>query len=190
VSEPKAVLLGSALWRRTDTAMFESCRLSSTSGLHLFEGTVLTLIEGQPAEIRYEVIASPRFESHAARIQLQRGHDKRTIEVSRDGENHWAINGTVHPEFDGLIDLDLGFSPATNTLAIRRLGLAVGESAELTAVWLRFPALDMRLLTQSYTRTDEYSYRYQSREGEFTADLSVDEEGMVINYDKYWLRVE
>ena len=169
--------------------MFESCRLSATSGLHLFEGTVLTIIEDQPAELRYDVIASPRFESHAARIRVQRGHDQRTVEMSRDGENHWAINGTVHPEFDGLVDLDLGFSPATNTLAIRRLNLGIGESAELTAVWLRFPGLDTRLLPQRYTRTGADTYRYESHNGEFTADLLVDEQGLVVNYDKYWLRV-
>lgn len=181
--------MGSALWRRTDLAMFETCRLSNTSGLHLFEGTVLTLIEDEPAEIRYEVIASARFESHAARVRVQRGHDQRTIELSRDGENHWAINGTVHPEFDGLLDLDLGFSPATNTLAIRRLNLGIGESAELTAVWLRFPALDTRLLPQQYTRLTQSEYRYESADGQFSADLLIDDAGLVINYDKYWLRV-
>ena len=190
MNSPESRLLSSALWRRTDLAMFEVCRLSSASGLYLFEGTVLSTIEDEPTEIRYDVIASPRWESHAARVRVQQGHEQRTIEMSRDGEGHWAINGTVHPEFDGLIDLDLGFSPATNTLAIRRLALEVGDSAQLTAVWLRFPNLDVRLLPQQYTRTAELTYQYESHGGEFVAELNVDDEGLVINYDKYWLRAQ
>jgi len=37
---------------------------------------------------------------------------------------------------DALRDIDLGFTPATNMNAIKRLQLPIGEHAEFTAVWL------------------------------------------------------
>lgn len=188
-SHPGAELLSSALWQRTDQPMFEACRLSDASGLYVLEGTVLTMLDDAPAELRYEVIASDAWLSLAARVRVQRGNQLKVVDMSRDGLGHWSINGTIHPEFDGLADLDLAFSPATNTLPIRRLGLAVGASADVTALWLRFPDLDVRLLEQRYTRTGEFSYRYESRGSEFVAELEVDRHGLIEHYDQYWLRV-
>lgn len=179
-------LLSSALWRRTDTAMFECCRLSSTGGLYFFEGTVLAPLDNEPAEIRYEIIAAANWQSLAARVRVQRGHEQKTVEISRDGLDHWSVNGTIHPEFDGLQDLDLAFSPCSNTLPIRRLSLPMGGSANVTALWLRFPQLDVKPLAQKYTRIAEFEYRYESNNGQFKADLEVDREGLVINYDQYW----
>jgi Putative glycolipid-binding len=43
------------------------------------------------------------------------------------------------PEFRDCVDVDLGFTPATNTLPIRRLGLEVGEAAGLAVAWLNGP---------------------------------------------------
>src|SRR5205814_2718699 len=54
----------------------------------------------------------------------------------------------------GCLDVDLGITPSTNTLPIRRLGLAVGQAKEVRAAWIVFPELEVRLLTQTYTRLD------------------------------------
>ncbi len=37
------------------------------------------------------------------------------------------------------VDIDLNFSSSTNLLPIRRLDLAIGQDAELTAAWLVSP---------------------------------------------------
>ena len=87
------------------------------------------------------------------------------------------------------LDLDLAFTPATNILPLRRLGLAVGESREVTAAWLRFPDLSVEPLPQRYTRLDERRVRYESRGGAFTAELEVDELGLVVRYPPLWERV-
>ena len=36
---------------------------------------------------------------------------------------------------------EMGFSPSTNLVPIRRLSLTVGEEADVKAAWLPFPAL-------------------------------------------------
>jgi uncharacterized protein len=93
------------------------------------------------------------------------------------------------PAVAGCLDVDLAFTPATNILPLRRLGLAVGESRELTAAWVRFPDLSVEPLAQRYTRLDERRMRYESRGGSFTADLEVDELGLVVSYPPLWERV-
>jgi hypothetical protein len=89
----------------------------------------------------------------------------------------------------GCLDVDLAFSPSTNILPLRRLGLAAGESREVTAAWLRFPELTVEPLPQRYTRLDERRVLYESRGGAFTAELEVDELGLVVRYPPLWERV-
>jgi uncharacterized protein len=93
------------------------------------------------------------------------------------------------PAIAGCLDVDLAFTPATNILPLRRLGLAAGESGEMTAAWVRFPALSIEPLPQRYTRLDARRVRYESRGGAFTAELEVDELGLVVRYPPLWERV-
>ena len=90
----------------------------------------------------------------------------------------------------GAVDVDLGWTPFTNTLPIRRLSLAVGQkSGPVTAAWVRFPDLGLEPLTQEYERTAARRYRYTSGGGSFAADLEVDDDGLVIDYSGIWTRV-
>ena len=90
------------------------------------------------------------------------------------------------PAVQGCVDLDLNFSPSTNLLPIRRLSLEVGQEAEVRAAWLRFPSFKLEPHSQVYRRLDEFTYRYSSRGGEFVADLTVNECGLVTTYPGLW----
>lgn len=86
----------------------------------------------------------------------------------------------------GAVDVDLGFTPSTNTLPIRRLSLAVGEEATVSAAWLRYPELKLERLDQTYRRTGEHTWRYTSATG-FTGELEVDAYGLVKTYEGGWV---
>ena len=97
-------------------------------------------------------------------------------------------DGVLVPELAGTLDVDLGFTPATNTLPIRRLALAVGESAPVRSAWLRFPELRLEPLEQTYTREGAQSFRYRAlvdRE-QFIARLETDEFGRVLLFEGLW----
>ena len=101
------------------------------------------------------------------------------------------MNGVDVPAVSGSEDIDLGFSPSTNLLPIRRLALKVGEHAAVRAAWVRFPELTLELLEQSYTRIASDCYRYESAGGSdgggaFQRDLKVDENGFVLEYPDLW----
>ena len=73
--------------------------------------------------------------------------------------------------------------PSTNTLPIRRLRLGVGASKTIQAAWVRFPALTVEKARQTYTRLDEFTYRYAS--GDFEAELVVDDDGVEGQYAEW-----
>ena len=56
-----------------------------------------------------------------------------------DDERRWWSAGAELVAFRGCDDVDLGITPVTNTLPIRRLHLAIGETRAVTAAWLQFP---------------------------------------------------
>ena len=92
----------------------------------------------------------------------------------------------VAPHLQGCDDVDLGWTPATNTVPIRRMALGIGESREITAAWIRFPELDVVRNVQKYARLDVDRWRYQA--GEYDFELVTDAAtGLVLAYgDDLW----
>jgi hypothetical protein len=103
--------------------------------------------------------------------------------------DEWLVDDVMNDDLKGCVDIDLGWTPATNTLPIRCLGLHVGESAETVSAWLRFPEMDSTAATQSYTRVSDNLWRYRS--GHIDYDLEVSADGVVCRYgDLWWGSVE
>jgi hypothetical protein len=120
--------------------------------------------------------------------------EERAGEISRlalvvDETQRWQQSRSPLPLADGLFDVDFEISPVTNSLSIRRLNLKVGESAQSTAVWVRFPGLRLERLRQRYTRIDDTRYRYEAPELGFTSQLEVDKAGLIVKYGDLWMRI-
>jgi uncharacterized protein len=136
--------------------------------------------------VRYSIEVDEAWRTRAMQVEIENDGRHRTRLVA-DGAGHWSRDGKQLPALDQCLDVDLEWSPSTNTLPIRRLGLALGETKAVAAAWVRFPSLDVQRLDQSYQRIDLRRYRYRS--GRFTADLAVDEDGVVLQYGVNWKAV-
>ena len=155
----------------------------------IFLGTILHLHKDQPFELSYSIECDLAWRTLNSQIELRRGGNTRDLQIQAD-RGHWIANGVPQPQVDGCIDVDLGWSPCTNTLPIRRLDLGVGAgSGPVVAAWVKFPELALERLPQEYHRVAERTYRYSSRGGAFIASLGVDEHGLVEEYEGLWKRV-
>jgi hypothetical protein len=148
-------------------------------------GTAVFVSDGQACCLDYSVVADLGWRTLAGRVTGWVGPDRVAVEVTA-GAGRWRLKGCDCPAVAGCIDLDLNFSPSTNLLPIRRLGLAVGAEASVRAAWLRFPSFALEPLDQLYRRSGETSYRYESAGGTFIADLTVNSAGFVIEYPGVW----
>ncbi|MGM1029648.1 MAG: putative glycolipid-binding domain-containing protein [Actinomycetota bacterium] len=85
----------------------------------------------------------------------------------------------------GAIDCDLGLCPVTNTMPIRRLGLLRGSVPEtsIVAAWVEVPSLRVLREEQLYAALGDGEVRYASADRRFTARLSVDDGGIVRDYE-------
>jgi hypothetical protein len=171
-------------WRRSDEVETdEHCTLTVRDGGVSLVGTVLGSEAGVPVRIEYRVLADASGLTTAAHVRDLRGFETRTFVLERDAKGNWSVDGTTVKALKGCTDVDLGCSPSTNTLPIRRLRLGVGASQTIKAAWVRFPGLDIVKAAQKYTRLDEFTYRYSS--GDFEADLTVDDDGLVAGYAEW-----
>jgi hypothetical protein len=176
----------SILWRGLILPGHEACRLYSLDSQWHLSGTAVFSYEDKPYRLDYHILCDAGWNTLSAKVTGWLGDNPLEIEVSRDTDHGWWVNGVEHPAVAGCVDLDLNFSPSTNLIPIRRLGLAIGETAEVQAAWLRFPTFQLQPLQQVYRRLDETTYRYESAGGSFVADLQVNPAGFVTNYPGAW----
>ena len=174
------------LWRRLDLPGHEIATLEKLDEWWKLSGAALFLSEQGPSKLNYVVICNSNWQTTSAQICGVVGSDAVNLDVYANAERKWFLNGLECGEVEGCIDIDLGFSPSTNLLPIRRLALGVGQEAAIATAWLPFPSLRFELLSQLYRRDGERTYHYESHQGLFTRPLDVDSTGFVTSYPGFW----
>lgn len=180
-------MIHSILWRGIYQPGHEACRLYQIDTEWRLEGTaVFRSEERRPCRLSYLVRCEARWNTLFGAVSGWHGDEAIDLELSVGSSQRWQLNGLDEPAVSGCIDLDLNFSPSTNLLPIRRLGLAIGQQAEVKAAWLRFPSFRLEPLSQIYSRLDETTYRYSSNGGQFVRAIKVNEVGFVTDYPGVW----
>lgn len=164
----------------------DSCSLSSGPAGWRLDGN-LWLEHGQGVlRLAYRVLCDSRWTTRAVHLDLEWAGARRAFQLTTDNLQHWWVAGEVRTELAGCHDVDINLTPATNTLPIRRLNLAPGDSRDIQVVWLRLPELAMTRSVQSYHRTGEDTYLFRNVESGFEALLRVDADGLVTDYPGGW----
>jgi uncharacterized protein len=170
------------IWRDLYFKGHEYARLDQNR----LEGTAVFVHQETNYKLAYTIDCDAEWNTTAAVVSGFVGSKEMRLVISRSADAKWTLNGIEQPQVIGCTDIDLNFSPSTNLLPIRRLNLQVNEEASVSAAWLRFPSFELEPLTQTYRRTAADSYRYESAGGSFAADLTVNDQGFVVNYPDLW----
>jgi hypothetical protein len=175
-------------WRRLDVPGREEARIEQTAEGWRLTGALEVDEAGVHAQLRYVIECEGDWRTRRAIVTGPATGAPIQFEFAADGAGHWTLNGAPLPLVAGALDIDLGFTPATNLLPIRRLDLAVGARADVRTAWLRFPELRVEALEQSYHREAARVFRYDALvDGErFQARLDTDEFGRVLLYEGLW----
>jgi hypothetical protein len=177
------------LWRRLDVPGHDAAVLVETRDGAELRGMAVFRDQGGPTALDYRVRCSAGWQTSEAHIRGWLSARPVQLSISRDDVGRWTLDRVVCPAVAGCVDLDLSFTPATNLLPLRRLGLMVGDTAELRSAWLDWPAGTLAPLVQRYTRhsTTTYGYEADLPGGDrFVAELRVDPDGWVIDYPGLW----
>lgn len=145
---------------------------------------------GRPYRLGYHLGWDERWRVRETRLIVTTEKRARRLALAGDGRGNWRDGqGRALPRLRGGIDVDIWPTPFTNTLAIRRLALAVKERREVGVVYIVAPALTACLVRQAYTRLANRRYLFESLGGRFSAELSVDVDGLVLDYPGLFRRL-
>ncbi len=145
-----------------------------------YEGFVIEAVP-HPLAVRFDLITG---EDHIVRhLTVERLGTDRRIVLDHDGQGNWHLGGKPMPELDGVLEPDISVTPLTNTFPIRRLALTAGASADIRTAYVDVTTMTVFADPQRYTcLTPDHLYRYESRDSDFRADITLDEDGLVDLY--------
>ena len=173
-------------WRRLDVPGSDSCVLTRSDPGWRLSGTATFADPRGDARLEYTVAVDDQWRTTSGSVHGAIGTRPVALVIERTQDDRWRVNGVARPELDGLVDLDLGFTPATNLFPLRRLALRVGESADAAAAWLDEQRWVLRRLPQRYERRSDDAWWYESPDGGYEGLLRVNAEGFVIDYPGLW----
>lgn len=141
-----------------------------------------------PFEVSYDVRWDARWRTRFAECRVTDGGRSRFKGLVNDGEGRWAVDGQPDRRLDGCIDVDIWPTPFTNTLVIRRLLIEGLDAADVLVAWIDALEGTVRARPQRYTRTAA-GWRFESIDDGFSAQLTVDDDGLVVDYPGFFERI-
>ncbi len=139
--------------------------------------------------VNYVMRISPMWQ--VRQFLLFRDLEEPDLWLGTDGNGHWGeMNGAHRPELDGCVDLSLECTPFSSTIPIRRLGLHIGDAAEIIVAAVDVETLDVQPQRQRYSRLDTHRWRIEQLESGGSIEFTVDEYGLVIDYPPVFRRLE
>jgi len=167
-------------WRGVETGSAETLELSVSA-----DGVLATaVVEGLNSSLRYAARITARWEF--ADLVVDDGRAG-SLHLARSAAGDWWANGEHRLDLSAAIDIDLSFSPFTNTLPIRRLALRSGESQDIVTAYVT-DTLEVLPDPQRYTCLSRDRYLYESRDSDFRREILVDGSGLVLEYPGLYLR--
>lgn len=172
------------IWKRLEGEGLEYCTVTLQPAT-VIQGKVICA-DADRCFVEYEVKCDAEGGTEEVVVRYHEEQKIRTLRLERDHQDRWTVNGVVQDELTGAKDIDIGVTPSTNVLPIRRLQLEIGQCAEVMAAWICFPQFTVQPLLQSYEKTGDNTYIYRSIDSGYTAHLQVDANGVAINYEDQW----
>jgi hypothetical protein len=180
-------------WRPTWNKAYEGVGLEHLI-LHerAADSVVLAVDEERgPFRLTYRLAWDDAWQLREAELVLATDVSTQSLSLRTDGQGHWRhSDDRTLDNLDGCIDIDIWPTPFTNSFPIRRGPMAVGERREFRMAWIFGPELRVEPQPQAYTRLGERLYLFEKLDGSgFSAELPVDEDGIVLDYPALFRRV-
>ena len=188
------------LWRGIDEWRAEASSVEVASNGVRATGTQLGT-DPLPYRADYKLDATDGFVTRRFEVTTGGTGWSRRVVLTHDGVGGWECAAETDGRVDlpapgvdaqmlaGALDCDLGFSPLTNLMPVRRHRLHEGPGAEdFVMAWVSVPSLEVFASAQRYefVRRDDdiriVRFIDRGRFAGFTAELELDADGLVVLY--------
>ncbi len=189
-SKSRAALATMLTWAGVGASRLEAVRVvAGVRGIRATGSIVAAAAEEAPAySASYSLATDEVGMIGRLTVRITTASGERHVALSRSEEGIWLVDhgaGAVRTDFDGAADIDVAYSPLFNALPVRRLGLHRSAAEhELPMVFVDLPSLEVGLTRQTYRTVSVGPERsvVSFASERFVAELTVDSEGLVIDY--------
>lgn len=195
------------IWRGLDDWRAEVARVRLGDRELAARGTQLG-VDPVPYRLDYALDTGEELVTRRMEVEATGEAWTRRLRLSHDGHGGWRVETDEDGSPDlppaggdvsGLaeaLDVDLGLSPLTNAMPLRRAGLHEGPgAADLVAAWISVPDLGLHVSRQRYEHVRRgpdgavVRYRDAGVHDGFTSELEVDDDGLVRVYPELARRI-
>jgi uncharacterized protein len=177
-------MLRLAIWQGTDEWRAEAARVDLGPRALRATGTQIGA-DPAPYRLDYELEVGSGWITNRLSVQVTSGAAERGLVLEHDARGSWRRDGEPAPALAGALDGDLGLSPLTNLMPVRRHALHEREGmTEILVAWVSVPDLSLHASRQRYEHVRPGVVRFTDlglHEG-FTAELELDADGLVLVY--------
>jgi uncharacterized protein len=132
-----------------------------------------------------KLIVSSRGPTWHRRLVLERNPTSGTwsCTADADGDVDLPAPGCDAAKLNGALDCDLSLSPLTNSMPVLRHALHTEHgSIDFLMAWVAVPELTVTPSPQRYTFVRPGVVRYESLDSDFVAEITLDAQGIVLDY--------
>jgi uncharacterized protein len=158
-----------------------------------------------PYRVDYRLDATDGFVTRELELSSVGEGWRRQLVLRHDGSGGWSAEleqagdppggawDAGLPDLAEARDIDVGFSPLTNSMPILRHRLHREGSRDFVMAWVSIPDLRVSASKQRYehVRADDAgaTVRFLELDGDFTAELELDQDGLLVFYPALSRRV-
>lgn len=177
-------MTATAFWHRLDISGRDAAILSDGPDGYKLSGQAVFLDPRGPAALQYVLDLASDWSTRSGRVDGFIGGRTVSTHIVRAADG-WLVNERECGMAE-VLDLDLGFTPATNMVQLRRVALTIGEEAAFDVAWLGAGDDEVTRLPQEYRRTSKCDYRYTSPTFAYNATITLAENGFASDYPGLW----
>ena len=179
------------IWQHLDQPGWEHVRVQDDHpGWTVFDSIFVRHHNGQVLRGGYTLVTDKKWRTLEVRLMVEtQPGSMEGIHLLTEGDGRWMdANENPMQELDGCIDVDIQWSPLTNTLPVNRLPLVKGEEHTINVAYISLPELVVKPVVQRDFRSDGETVRYASQARDFERELTVDADGYVTSYPDLFAR--
>jgi len=174
-------MIRNIVWKGLDSDSMEFCRIHFRDTI-LVKSTVVGCSEDIPYKADYEMELSLDWIINRVHITSWLGNSEQSLTLKHNGHGKWQGNDREWKHLEGCMDIDLSLTPFTNSIPVNRLKLAADASADTDLIYIDLLRFGISRQRQSYRHIGAHEYAFCAADGDFKADIVMDEMNLVSHY--------
>lgn len=169
------------IWESDFYHSVENCIIRKNNSGYEIDSTIAGKYKNQIFKVDYTIRTRRNWTANYVVINAQINHSAWDITLE-EKRGKWFLKDKPIEMFEKIPFIDISLTPFTNTLPINGLQLKDNEQQVIDVIYFDILKNEINSLKQVYTRLGNNTFLYQNYDGSFSAEITVDETGLVIHY--------